>query len=130
MIVEVTLGLFGGALVGLWATMWAVKTRVEGQTVAITSAVRVLEDLQDVAVELGGRDASGSAEAIVEVIEDTLGQMHVPTAADHALGIVSMLAQQFMASKLGPMAGMLPDSGEKAPGDLPETGGVYASNVE
>jgi len=130
MIVEVTLGLFGGALVGLWATMWAVKTRVEGQTVAITSAVRVLEDLQDVAVELGAKDAAGSAEAIVEVIEDTLGQMHVPTAADHALGIVSMLAQHFMASKLGPMAQMLPSTPHEGPPGSTEDAGVYASNVE
>tara|TARA_X000000950_G_scaffold105378_1_gene132775 strand:- start:1229 stop:1483 length:255 start_codon:yes stop_codon:yes gene_type:complete len=55
-------------------------------------------------VELPGVNTITEAisDEISAAVEDVLGQMHVPTGADHLLATLSMGAQAFFARKFGP----------------------------
>jgi len=95
MMLEVTLGVFAVALGGLWATMWAVKTRVEAQTTALVGAISSLEDLTEMAESL-----ADAPDATAELIE-TMSNMHVPTGQDHILSAGASLLQMWGMSKWG-----------------------------
>jgi len=95
MMLEVTLGVFAVALGGLWATMWAVKMRVEAQTSALVGAVSMLEDLNDVAADL-----AHAPDATADLI-NSISEMHVPTGQDHILSAGASLLQMWGMSKFG-----------------------------
>ena len=119
MMVEVTLGVFGVALAALWATMWVVKMRVEAQTVAIVQAVKVIEDIKDVAENLA---STNPIDEVIDVIDQTFSNMHVPTGQDHmqaamASGLNLLFAKLLGGMDIGSMigGGALPEQGSYPP---------------
>ena len=98
--IEVLLGCFGVSVAGSWAWNLALGRKVDAQTAAIMQAVTVVENMQ----ESSQLDVDGVMDEVQDVIHNTLGQMHTPTAADHLMGMVST----FMQHRLAAQAGLLP----------------------
>jgi hypothetical protein len=81
-----------------WKTVQATRATAAGVLAAHVSLERTLENVAqfDAAPDLVA-DLSGQ---LGEIIEDTLGQMHVPTAADHLTGGVMQMAAAWFQSKM------------------------------
>lgn len=81
-----------------WKTVQATRSTAAHVLAASVSLERTLETQgqMDVMPELVA-DLSGQ---LGEIIEDTLGQMHVPTAADHLTGGVMQMAAAWFQSKM------------------------------
>jgi len=100
MMVEAGLGA-GAVIVGvILAQLHAIRMRLDAQTAAITAAVGVVERLSETEVNVNIDDA---VEALQESVLQTIGSMHVPTAADHLFGMVGTFLQAKMMKDLGPI---------------------------
>lgn len=125
--IEASLGAFAVALgVVLWFCV-SIKMRLEAQTAAIVSAVGALENLQELAQDLA--DAPDMTTQVVETLEDTFSNMHVPTGQDHiqaaiATGMNMLFAKMWGGQNLaGLMGGLLEQN-------LPDSGENPTSNIE
>ena len=110
MLVEGLLGavsLF--SLFGL-ALSWTTRQRIDAVAVGLAQALGTVENLLDrPAASIDGSDALIDAvrAEVIEVIEDVVGSLHVPTAADHLTGALAMWVQGKMMKDLGPSFGQL-----------------------
>ena len=87
------------------ASAWATVRATRAHTEALVSAVLTMErTVANMDVELPGVNTITEAisDEISSAVEDVLGQMHVPTGADHLLATLSMGAQAFFARKFAP----------------------------
>lgn len=118
MMIETALGAFGVCFgVLLWWT-WLTRAQITAQTAAIVAAVGAVENLQELAQEM---QMNNPTEHVAEMLEDTFGNMHVPTGQDHIQAAIAtgmnMLFMKFLGGggDLGQMVGMLnqnvPESG-------------------
>ncbi len=84
-----------------WATVRATRAHTEALVTAVVTMERTVGNMD---VELPGVNTITEAisDEISAAVEDVLGQMHVPTGADHLLATLSMGAQAFFARKFGP----------------------------
>lgn len=103
-----------------WKTVQATRSTAAHVLAASVELERTIENQaqMDVMPELVA-DLSGQ---LGEIIEDTLGSMHVPTAADHLTGGVMQMAAAWFQNKMmkdmdpGQLAGVLGAvSGEQMP---------------
>lgn len=100
------------------ALAWASASRSTHLAVAVASVAaqveNALERMDGLNVDVG----DGIAAELHDVIGETLGSMHVPTAADHLMGMVSTFLQARMMKEMGPegLAGLMqPSEGSSAP---------------
>jgi len=102
---EVALGLMMvGVVVHAWLASTASRRTTDAAQV-IASTVGAIENrLESFELpELDFNAVGDSVQAeISAVIEDVLGQMHVPTAADHMFGMLSTFLQARLMDKMGP----------------------------
>lgn len=108
------------------ALAWSTRSRVDAVAVGLTEALRIVEstvERLDEVVDTPGAAIVESVRAeVVEVIEDVIGSMHVPTAADHLMGALGTWVQAKVMRDLGPIAGALQASTDEAPpGEAPST---------
>lgn len=77
-----------------------VGQRVQANAAALANTLERLGDSlgSDVAVD---EVVQGIGGELTAVVEDILGSMHVPTAADHMMGALSMAAQAWVARSMG-----------------------------
>lgn len=110
MLVEVALGAVMVCMVVIMSQWWCMN-RLE-------SVIREgLNHVENGSFDLGGLGADLAGE-VVETITATMGQMHVPTAADHLFGAVNMWLQAKIMRDLGgglPMPDNAPSSTENEP---------------
>jgi hypothetical protein len=116
MMIEATLGLFGGALGVLLVYAYTIKATLDAHSAAIAGAIGAIEDLQDVAQNLADNPQP------VEEMLNVLSEMHVPTGQDHiqaalATGMNMLFAKMLGGSDLNGMMGLLG-------GSSPENGHV------
>ena len=120
MLVEGLLGavsLF--SLFGL-ALSWATRQRIDAVAVGLAQALGTVENLLDrPPASIDGSDALIDAvrAEVIEVIEDVVGSLHVPTAADHLTGALAMWVQGRMMKDLGPGFGQLMNQNSAEPED-------------
>jgi len=102
---EVALGLMMvGVVVHAWLASTASRRTTDAAQV-LASTVSAIENRLE-AFELPELDFNAVGDSvqaeISAVIEDVLGQMHVPTAADHMFGMLSTFLQARLMDKMGP----------------------------
>lgn len=122
MIIEAALGTFGVCLGVLLLWSYTIKATLTAHSAAMIQAISYLEDLQEVASNLA---ESSPTDEMLDVLADSLGQMHVPTGQDHMQAAMASGLQMLFARFLGgggPLGGMLPS--------LPDQQVEPAQNVE
>ena len=106
MLVEGLLGALLLLVVLEGALAWSTRSRVDAVAVGLTEALRIVEstvERLDEVVDTPGAAIVESVRAeVVEVIEDVIGSMHVPTAADHLMGALGTWVQAKVMRDLGP----------------------------
>lgn len=122
MMIEAALGTFGVCLAVLLLWSYTIKATLTAHSAAMIQAISHLEDLQELASNLA---ESSPTEEMLDVLADSLSQMHVPTGQDHMQAAMASGLQMLFARFLGgggPLAGMMPS--------LPDHPVDPASNVE
>lgn len=110
MLVEGLLGAVSLFSLFSLALTWATRQRVDAVAVGLAQALATVENLLDRPVpSIDGSDALIDAvrAEVIDVIEDVMGNLHVPTAADHLTGALAMWVQGRMMKDLGPGFGQL-----------------------
>jgi hypothetical protein len=99
------------------ALAWASASRSTHLAVAVAQVAaqveNALERMDGINLDVG----DGLAAELHDVIGETLGSMHVPTAADHLMGMVSTFMQARLMKEMGPegLAGLMqPSEGSSA----------------
>lgn len=118
MLVEGLLGALTLFSVFSLALSWTTRQRVDAVAVGLAQALVTVENLLDRPVpSIDGSDALIDAvrAEVIEVIEDVVGNLHVPTAADHLTGALAMWVQGKMMKDLGPGFGQLLNQNDAEP---------------
>ena len=110
-VLSVTSAVVHGALA------WASASRSTHLTVAVARVAAQVENALERMDSLNVDVGDGLAAELHDVIGETLGSMHVPTAADHLMGMLSTFMQARMLKDMGPegLAGLMqPSEGSSA----------------
>lgn len=118
MMIEATLGTFGVCLAVLLVWSYTIKATLSAHTAAMVQAITALENLQELAQAMAEQSPT---DEMLDVLADSLSQMHVPTGQDHMQAAMATGLNMLFAKILGgggPIGGLLggmpanvPDSG-------------------